>query len=297
MKRLIHFPINEVLPIGGPAGYLSNLKRGLDEIGAHEYEFLPAEGVHFKKNKTLRRVVPKRLKDLRRLYKCINLPQVSKPAPVDYTQYRSIHFHSTLDLYTYRNALEAYKGNVILTSHSPCAAHKELLDSLDLHDVQRHAQELKRLAIIDEYAFKRADTIIFPCAEAEEPYFHTWNEYAQIRDSSKIRYLPTGICSPVIRESRSVIRKRYGIPDEAFLMCYIGRHNSIKGYDALVQATVPLLKKNNNYWMLVAGKEGPLYRPNQQHWVEAGWTNDPYSIIAAADVFILPNRETYFDLI
>ena len=33
------------------------------------------------------------------------------------------------------------------------------------------------------------------------------------------------------------------------------------------------------------------------HWIEVGWTNDPHSLIAASDVFVLPNHETYFDLI
>lgn len=32
-------------------------------------------------------------------------------------------------------------------------------------------------------------------------------------------------------------------------------------------------------------------------WKEVGWTNDSQSIIAASDVFVLPNRETYFDII
>ena len=33
------------------------------------------------------------------------------------------------------------------------------------------------------------------------------------------------------------------------------------------------------------------------HWIEIGWTKDPHSLIAASDVFVLPNHETYFDLI
>ena len=36
---------------------------------------------------------------------------------------------------------------------------------------------------------------------------------------------------------------------------------------------------------------------NHNRWIEVGWTDDPYSIINASDVFLLPNKETYFDLI
>ena len=41
----------------------------------------------------------------------------------------------------------------------------------------------------------------------------------------------------------------------------------------------------------------PICGLKNQHWIEIGWTNNPYSIIEASDLFILPNRETFFDLI
>lgn len=52
-----------------------------------------------------------------------------------------------------------------------------------------------------------------------------------------------------------------------------------------------------NVYVLIAGEEGPLYHLEHERWIEVGWTNDPHSIIAASDVFVLPNKETYFDLI
>lgn len=36
---------------------------------------------------------------------------------------------------------------------------------------------------------------------------------------------------------------------------------------------------------------------NHPRWIEVGWTNDPHSLIGASDAFVLPNKETYFDLI
>ena len=293
---LIHFPVDRVAPTGGPAGYLCNLRRGLDEIGAGGFEFLPAAGAQMEKNAFLRRVVPDRVKDKRRLRNLLALPAKDLPAPVDYSRYEAIHFHSTEDLYVRRGALESYRGKVVLTSHSPCAYHKELVSRLNPADAERHAAELEGLAVIDEYAFGRADVVVFPCPEAEEPYFHTWPGYAAVRDESKMRYLPTGISPCSAKAGRSEVRARYGIPEEAFLMCYVGRHNQIKGYDALVEAALPMLDDPGT-WMLVAGKEGPLFAPKHERWVEAGWTDDPHSLIAAADVFVLPNRETYFDLI
>lgn len=296
LRRLIHFPANRVYPVGGPAGYLFNLRQGLSEIGIEGYDFLPAVGMQAERDSFLGKVVPSRLKDARRLRNLLALPGKNISPSVDYSGYECIHFHSTEDLYVHREALEDYDGEVFLTSHSPCAYHKELVSRLNPKDAQKYEDELRNLSIIDEYAFRRADTVVFPCREAEEPYFHTWKEYAFVRDESKLRYVPTGIQGCTAKVDRDEVRGLYDIPKDAFVMCYVGRHNSIKGYDVLAEVALSLLDDPNT-WMLVAGKEGPIFAPKHERWVEVGWTDDPHSLIAASDVFVLPNRETYFDLV
>ncbi len=296
-KTLIHFPIDRIAPKGGPSGYLYNLSCGLNEIGAEGFYFLPPVGRTYEQNKTLQRLVPGRFKDYRRLRNLLMLPDRSLPAPVDYASYDFLHFHSTEDLYLHRNALEEYRGTVILTSHSPCVYHEELISRLNPKDVERNKTELASLEQIDTFAFQRADVVVFPCPEAEEPYYHTWKNYALVRSEAKLRYLPTGIQGCKAKVDRNEVRKKYGIPSDAFVMSYAGRHNSVKGYDSLRDAVLPMLDQDANLWMIVAGKEGPLSSPSHERWIEVGWTSDPHSLIAASDVFILPNRETFFDLI
>lgn len=296
-KTLIHFPKDRIAPKGGPSGYLYNLSCGLNEIGAEEFDFLPPAGSSYEQNRVLQRLVPGRLKDIRRLRNLLMLSDRSLPAPVDYASYDCLHFHSTEDLYLHRNTLEQYRGTVILTSHSPCVYHEELISRLNPKDADRKKKELASLEQIDTFAFRRADVVVFPCPEAEEPYYHTWENYALIRNESKLRYLPTGIQGCTAKVDRDEVRKNYGIPSGAFVMSYVGRHNSVKGYDSLKDAVLPMLDQDSNMWMIVAGKEGPLSSPSHERWIEAGWTNDPHSLIAASDVFILPNKETFFDLI
>ena len=295
-RKLIHFPVDKLAPKGGPAGYLYNLKHGLEELGDAEFDFLPVEGSSYEQNATLQKLVPSRIKDLRRLRNFLALLSREVAAPVDYSQYGAVHFHSTEVLYLHRKALETYRGKVVLTSHSPCVYHEELIARLNPRDAEEHAEELKGLAVIDEYSFKRADYVIFPCPEAEEPYFHTWDGYQAVRDEAKLRYVPTGIEPVSAKVDRTDLRKRYGIPEDAFVVCYVGRHNKIKGYDLLQKVARELLD-DEDIWFLVAGREGPIYGLEHSRWVEVGWTDDPHSVIAAADTFILPNRETFFDLI
>ena len=55
-RKLIHFPVDKLAPKGGPAGYLYNLKHGLEELGDAEFDFLPVEGSSYEQNATLQKL-------------------------------------------------------------------------------------------------------------------------------------------------------------------------------------------------------------------------------------------------
>lgn len=294
--NLIYFEENKLRPCGGPTGYLYNLREELQAMNNQEIVFLPSGSTVFDKEKAKGRI-PKRLVDLRKALRFTQMHKETESPPVDLNQYDTVHFHRTDDLYRCRKALESYRGKVILTSHTPCVRFQELIDMLNPKDAKRFAKQLKNLEKIDEYAFQRADYVVFPCEEAEEPYYHTWQNYGKVRQGEKYRYLPTGIKPCKAKVSAEVIRKNNGIPCDAFVVCYVGRHNEIKGYDLVKRAAEELLIQNPNVYFIIAGKEEPMRGLLHERWIEVGWTNDPHSIISAADVFLLPNRETYFDLI
>ena len=75
------------------------------------------------------------------------------------------------------------------------------------------------------------------------------------------------------------------------------KHNEIKGYHSLKTICQVILKYNNIIYFLIAGNESPLKGLEHSRWIEIGWTDDPHSIISASDLFLLPNKETYFDLV
>lgn len=299
MKKIkIYFHEDKLKPIGGPAGYLWNLKQGLNNLDCSDLSisFLPQAEETIEDNKMLRRVLPNRIKDIRRAWKFANYLKRKNATDYELHNYDVVHFHNTEDLYFNRDVLENYEGKVILTSHTPCAPYKEIVSRLNPKDYRVFKKRIDQLEIMDQYAFERADYIIFPCKEAEEPYYHTWNKYADIRVADKYRYMATGIAGCTAKIDRTEFRKRYGIPQDAFVVSYVGRHNEIKGYGDLKVIGEQLLK-NENVYFLVAGAEEPMKGLEHQRWVEIGWTDDPHSVIAASDVFVLPNRETYFDLI
>ena len=302
---LIVFNKRDLKPVGGPTGYLYNFYKELEAEGIHKVSFLDGNnkkktgglrGIYLKLPQRIR--TPIQIKINCRKYKRALL-QKSQRMGINLNRFSVVHFHSTWTMYLYREELKQYKGIIVLTSHTPVVPYKEIIDEIiPQKEYQRNKESYDSLEKIDFYAFSKADLIVFPCKEAEEPYYHTWDKYSEIRKKKECRYLLTGTpdCRKKLMETADT-RKKYGIPPDAFVISYVGRHNRIKGYDILKDIGERILKDMENVYFLVAGMEQPICGLKNSHWIEVGWTDEPYAVIEASDLFVLPNRETYFDLI
>lgn len=305
MKNVLIYMRRPLLkPTGGPTGYNYNLAVQLERKNVQNIHFIESSkgdttsfnnGVKSIKCAWLRLLIT----ILKSVYKKgMLLYGLRHKAMVDLDSYDVVHFQSTRDMYACRDSLKNFKGTVMLTSHSPTLLSKEFFSYLTPWEQRHMAWFFNKLIRMDEYAFGRADYIVFPCEEAEEPYFNNWSEFAKLKADfpQKFKYLLTGTNPCSAKVSRENIRKKYGIPEDAFVVSYVGRHNELKGFDLLKKIGEKVLQ-NENVYILVAGKEEPIKGLPHERWIEVGWTNDPHSIIAASDMFLLPNRETYFDLV
>ena len=298
-KTLIYLNQNELNPAGGPNGVGYYLFEEITKRKLNDNFVFLNEQVH-KKQKSK---APRFIKYLGRVvlnfkyYRAL-LRKKPKSITIDFNDYDVIHFHSTQSMYEAREQLREYKGVVLLTSHSPVPLHKEILSETisGLEKLLFHFL-YKDVSVIDEYAFKRADYITFPCKESEESYYKNWDKYSSIRVEEKILYIPTGISTRVPGLSKDTFLNKYGLTPDSFKLCFVGRHSKIKGYDKAKEIFKLFNNKHSNVEMVVAGREKPLRGLNQNNWKEIGFTKDPYSLIKYSDVFILPNKETYFDLV
>ena len=304
MKVLIYFEEKLLKPVGGPAGYLYNVKSELDKRNNNDISFLNIKESFAKK---IYNNLPAKIKNsLKKNIKKENqividvLYKQNHNSPIDLNNYDIVHFHSSMSMYSVKDSLENYRGCVLFTTHTPKISYKEIIEDLTPKDVyEKYKSDYDKLDIIDEYAFNRADFILFPAEEAEECYYNTWDKYSNIKEKNKDKYiyLPTGIKKFEIENNSSEVRKKYNIPDDAFVVSYVGRHNEVKGYDQLKEIASEVLKKDKNIYFLIAGKEEPIKGLEHDHWIEVGWTNNPHEIINCSYMFVLPNKETYFDLI
>lgn len=304
-KVLIYMQASELAPVGGQRGYTYNLKKELDRLDVNNIDFIYNKRKTINKYKNMIENMKKgKLRDilitLKSIIKYTKLIYGKRHnAMVNLNEYKVVHFHSTLDMYSARDSLRNYSGKVVLTSHSPTLLSKEIYTSRSKFEKIFLKNMYKKLIEMDRYAFERADYIVFPCEEAEEPYFHNWDEFSNIKKVKKenFRYVLTGIEKPVVRIDKEDFRKKYKIPQDARVISFVGRHNEIKGYDILKKLGQELLDQHKDVYFIIAGNEKPIKGLKHDRWIEIGWTKDPYSVINASDVFILPNRETYFDLV
>ncbi|SCP96228.1 glycosyltransferase family 4 protein [Anaerobium acetethylicum] len=297
-KFLIFMEKSLLKPVGGPAGYLYTLYQE-DIKRSNQLNFLTHLGeiedtsVAVSSSSSVKESIINEFRTIK------HVVIGNRSEDIESNEYALIHFHRTSDVYKFRKSLKKYKGVVVLTSHCPT------LGSIETYNGKKRWEQIlfwpvfKLSEMADKRSFGLADYIVFPCEEAEEPYIHAWNGFEKFKseNSEKFRYLLTGTNKRTAKVSRDEIRSKFNIPLDAKVICYVGRHNEIKGYDKLEEFGIKLLEKYPDAYILVAGKEEPIKGLNHPHWIEVGWTNDPHSLINASDIFVLPNRETYFDLV
>lgn len=216
--------------------------------------------------------------------------------------YEAIHAHTTVDLLKLHFSLtregRRHVTKLILTSHCPEAPAKEWSEVAFANGADSQvAQKLYEVyTVLDRLAFMFADVLIFPCLEAMEPYRGSIPDFDRLYRHKPVYFVPTGSKTMPVKASRKDVRQKLGLSN-AFVLGYIGRHNVVKGYDRLERLAEKLFQKYDDVSILVGGKAGPLPTVEHPRWIEYGWTKTPGDLVNAADVFVVPNQATYFDLI
>ena len=304
MSILIFLHESELSPAGGPLGVGYYIHEEVKKRGLSDQIFFLAGGtISFRRNfftqivDKLPAQLKKHIRSIRRLQ---NVRRMLSSTSLfrDFQNFDAIHFHSTLDLWLSREALQNYKGKVILTSHSPVPAFEEFEDYCTTdYEKKWFKANRERFVEIDRFAFSLADYVIFPTEGAMDAYFSHWSEFRNIIENKQVHYIATGISPRNAKLSRSQVLQELGLNSDSFLISFVGRHNHVKGYDLLRELAKDLFKADEQIKVVVAGNESPLRRLDHPSWTEIGFTRDPYSYIAASDILIVPNRETYFDLV
>lgn len=296
MKVLVHVNEKYLLPKGGSGAVCYYYNEEQKKRGENILDFLPNLSKNDKKSTFFQRLITKIANYFIVLKKMYFKP---KPTGRSYDNYDIVHFHDTNSLYWALADLKGYRGKVLLQSHSPQPLAEEKHNSMNYKLKLLFPFAKLMYKKMDKAAFERADYLIFPCPEAEEPYKRSLNYFDSLHKTrpAAFKYVLTGIPESNSKRKRQDVCDELNIPKSDFIISYVGRHNEIKGFDLLKIIASELFARNSDMWVISAGKEEPIKRLKHTHWKEIGWTTDAHSYISAADLFILPNRDTYFDIV
>lgn len=321
--RILIWDMFELHNTGGPSGYLYNIRKYLSNNPNHEIVFLSDLLLSHNNNthenssnnsntkaaidKTAYKSLWRKLlilldhlpglknittKTIDYSYRIWNLKWNINISSKELNDYDFIHFHFLLHIRQFKNTFPDYNGLKILTTHSPCPWTYETIDA------DHSISFLKRYLIKQEcksYTF--ADYLMFPCPQAKEPY----NKNKRIRNTlekleNKTFYVSTSLLYDNDAHSLTQKRSSYNIPENALLIGYFGRHNHIKGYDILKRIASDTLSKCPNLYIICAGS-GDIEPLNHPRWQELGFISNVREVMDICDLYVLPNRETYFDIV
>jgi glycosyltransferase involved in cell wall biosynthesis len=143
-----------------------------------------------------------------------------------------------------------------------------------------------------------------------------WVNYGYAADAIDVVYNGTDIekFQPAAESVRRQMRQDWGVPEEAPLISYVGRIDSMKGLETLIQATAHLTQQGANPYLLLAGKpvvhysfvtrreseeEGMKYQRSLEQMAAAlgvgdrvqflGHLPNPVALYQASDVSVLPS--------
>lgn len=316
VKNIVFFSGGVNVRSGGPGGYIANLESGVLKTGYNRIKFIYK--IHDSKDLKLRKTfirilsfwVPvKQYRKRFRLYlskkiKGMSWDDVSLKSlhysdlikELDKYEFDSITCHYVKDALFIRNYLQdrKSKAKLILMSHSPEPPSEEMY-AVDKASKNPYAEEnyIKWKTIEREAFCHAADILLFPSKESIEPYSNTLEYFKDIKN---FVYLETGCCPIKSEYNYEELVKKYNIKTD-FVISYIGRHNKIKGYDLLKNIAEKILKIRKDVTFLIGGRQGNEIKPlDNDRWIELGFVN-PADVLKVSDCFILPNRQTYFDLV
>lgn len=310
MKRILIW--DKGLPLantGGPAGYLWNLKAYLDTCATDSKIQIcfysdtiterPIKISIFDRciNYIFRKLGFNTLASLYSMYFAH-----SELSDIEIDQIKSydfVHIHSLPFILRYGLQLKKHGIRIIYTTHTPELMVDEVVYNSyqQMSQIERKLICRKKFVNRELFAYKLADYIMFPVKGVEECYTGKSESMKRYFSStSKIFYVPTAILDSHPEPSAQKILAQYNIPSNAKIICYVGRHTTVKGYEYLKQIANKIFKKRNDVYFVIGGSKGLSEPLKHSHWIELGWVNT-HQLLKEVDVFILPNQQTYFDII
>jgi glycosyltransferase involved in cell wall biosynthesis len=315
MKRVLIWDKNaKINNSGGPAGYMWNIKQYLDANPKDEVKFY-SDILNIDKpvKRTFKHLHPIRIllyildifrvplaKQLLGTYFSVGNLTSEEKEKIKAFDY--VHFHSVSMMNAYGKQIKTLGLKTILTTHSPELGIDEIFSGSYKYSLflKRHKKVKNFFVKREKKYLEKADYLMYPVPQVKECFFDSDAEKIKeylLSNQKKIFYVPTGI---IDQNENEIQHSHYldglNIPKEAIKICYVGRHNEIKGYPYLKRIAKEILKLRRDVYFIIGGQQSEELPLEDKNWIELGWVQTK-SLLKEIDYFILPNKVTYFDII
>ena len=316
VRHLYH----EIKPGGGPGGYLHNLLEAQRLHGPDDdYELEVSDGAKLRSDarSNLLRLVRRFRTDL-----LSQTPRFGARAEhrkntrvlIDYldTTYAGItrsdatRFFETDVLIVHSTLLasrlqrlcpEIAARKLVLMTHSPTFLAYELAVAMNpgVPEAELVQEPYVRSLVARELRIMQAArAVLWPCEESQIGYPDWWQLFRDGKTSNV--YAETGTQRPSAKASREEMRSAWGVPNDRRVALFIGRAHPHKGFDRFVDWADWNRSRSNREWEFVHCGGASQVARDLSAISEAGYVSDNGAAYLAADLVLIPNTYSYFDL-
>lgn len=276
---------------GGPMGYMWNIKNYLQD-NPNEYVMFYSDVIDSNNIRTPISAYFNPIRIILSLLKRLEIPTLTRILNTYYgtiplTDYEKniiktfdyVHFHNITYVKKFSDQLKQMGVKTILTTHTPEVMIDEIfcMSKRGSEFINKHSHLRRYFIEKERKCLEKADYLMYPCPQITECY--SSNQASRIKsfieaNIDKTFYVPTALIDENQESNNptSYISK-LNIPKESIKICYIGRHNQIKGYPYLKQIATEILKKRRDIYFIIGGTESDEKPLNDSNWIELGWVD------------------------
>jgi len=192
---------------------------------------------------------------------------------------------------------EQAASKLILMTHSPTFLVHEVAvaGNPGVPEAELRDEPFVRAMVARELeVMQSARAVLWPCAEAQMGYPDWW----ELFQAGRVRsiYAETGTSRPVPKASSQAMRESWGIAPERKVALFIGRPHAHKGFDRFADWADLNRKRGDSRWTFVHCGNSAGANRDLSAITLAGYVTDNGAAYLAADLILIPNRHSYFDL-
>ncbi len=193
--------------------------------------------------------------------------------------------------------LEA-RDKVVLMTHSPTPLTKEIISSefcnLPEEELDEHPL-VRALVSYETSVMQNVRTVLWPCEESQEGYSDWYEQFKS--GAARAIFAETGVIRPTTNGiTAEVLRRQWEVSPGQRTVLFIGRPHRHKGFETFLNFACSLRHEQSSKWVFIHAGQQPSPHYDISPIRHIGFQRSQGALYKAADLVMIPNRFSYFDI-